>query len=190
MRYILIFLFIVVISFNVYAQADSLNQIFQDTTTIKAKRVKKPTVAITLSAVLPGAGQIYNEKYWKLPIFYTGLAYVGYSVRKSHWQYQAYRNDILLMQNDSIPDYLKFPTTGIKNLDELGNNYNVARRKRDLFVIGGVVVWILNVVDAYVDAELSDFDVSDDLSLNVKPYYQFNTFAPEPTYGLTFQLKF
>ncbi|MBN2662254.1 MAG: hypothetical protein JXR68_01280 [Bacteroidales bacterium] len=188
MKYLIFLLFFVVFSIQIFSQNDSLIIISQDTTTKKVKPVRNPTVAIALSAVLPGAGQIYNRKYYKIPIIYGVFGGVGYYIRKSQWAYIAYRNDILLMQDQTIPEHLKFPTTGISDLNELANNYNVARRQRDLFFIGGILWWTINVIDAYVDAELSDFDISDDLSLNFKPY--FNTFALNPVYGLTFQFYF
>lgn len=188
MRYLIFLLFFVIFSFQIFSQNDSLIAINQDTITKKVKPIRNPTIAVTLSAVLPGAGQIYNRKYYKIPIIYGIFGGIVFYVRKSQWAYVAYRNDILLMQDETIPKYLKFPTTGIKDLNELANNYNIARRQRDLFFIGGILWWTLNVIDAYVDAELSNFDISDDLSFNFRPYY--NSFAQNPFYGLTFQIYF
>ncbi len=184
--------FILFLSFfifeNSYSQNDSLLIIQQDTVTQKVKRTLNPTVAVTLSAILPGAGQIYNRKYYKVPFIYAFFYGIGYYGVKSHWAYRAYRSDILLMQDETIPLYLKYPTTGITDLSELGNQYNKFRRQRDLSVLIGIGWWALNIVDAYIDAELSNFDVSEDLSFNITPYY--NTFQQKPSAGLTFQLRF
>lgn len=188
MRYLLIFIFVTTLIFSSNAQTDTLKKISEDTTITKIKPAKNPILAISLSAAIPGAGQIYNGKFLKVPFIYAVLGGVGYFVRKYHWQYTAYRNDIILMDDENIPESLKFPTTGIYNLDELKTNYNSARRQRDLIFLGGVLFWTLNIIDAYVDAELSNFDVSDDLSFNIYPKY--HSFNNNPYYGLAFQLKF
>ncbi len=188
MRFVVLLSIFVCFNLSIFAQTDTVKKIEEDTAKVKLDKSKNPTIALTLSAILPGSGQVYNNKYYKLPIIYGGFAAIAYYFRKANWAYRAYRNDILLMQNDSIPESLKFPTTGIDNIEELAQEYNKARRKRDLFFLGGIVLWTLNIVDAYVDAELSNFDVSEDLSLNINPYY--NNFSQYPAYGITFQFYF
>lgn len=185
-------LFIMLFS-NIYSQQDSLSEFHslkasEDTIVLKSSKSlkkKNPTLAITFSAVVPGLGQIYNGKYWKVPFVYAGLAASYYYVDYFNYYYKVYRNDLRNLSLDS--NYI--PTSGITSMTQLTQNYYLYRRKRDLAVIAGVLVWTLNIVDAYVDAELSDFDVSPDLSLNVHPNFWI-TPKHEYAYGLTLGFVF
>lgn len=138
-----------------------------------------PTRALWMSALCPGLGQIYNRRYWKLPIVagaFVGLGYgTSWNNRMLRDYTKAYRD---LMDNDpSTRSYMDFypPTTQESSIDKswlqksLKNKRNYYRRYRDLCIIGMVGVYLLAVVDAYVDASLAHFDVSDDLSLRVSP---------------------
>ena len=127
-----------------------------------------PQRALWLALVLPGAGQIYNRKYWKLPIFYGGfMMYKDYS--------QAYLD---IMDNDpNTASYNKFLHLGVKITDANKKRYEELfkgrkdkyRRWRDMSIFVMIGVYALSVIDAYVDAELSEFDISKDLSLEVRP---------------------
>jgi len=185
MRYfiaILLFFFSITVA---SAQNDTvIADITVDTVKTKVKPVKNPIIAMSLSAVIPGAGQIYNGKYYKPLIFYGAFIGVGYYYLRYQWAYSAYRNDILLMQNDSI--FYKVPTTGLSDFASLEKGLNNTRRKRDLLFLAEVGVWALNIIDAYIDAELSNFDVSDDLTLSVKPYFDY--YAYSPAVGLKMQI--
>lgn len=138
-----------------------------------------PKRAMWLAIVLPGAGQIYNRKYWKLPIFYGGFVGCLYALswngQMCHDYSQAY---VDLMDNDpntqSYNDFLHLGTTinesNKAHYQEIFRKRKDRYRKwRDLSVFALIGVYALSVIDAYVDASLSEFDISDDLSLRVAP---------------------
>lgn len=138
-----------------------------------------PNRAVWMSALFPGLGQAYNRRYWKLPIIvagYLGLAYATSWNNSMLTDYQrAYRD---IMDNDPNTDsYMNFfpPTVSESDLDKtwltslLKSRKDFYRRNRDLCIIGMVGVYLLAMVDAYVDASLSHFDITPDLSLDVTP---------------------
>ena len=138
-----------------------------------------PKRALWLALVLPGAGQIYNRKYWKLPIFYGGFIGCLYALSWNNTMYKAYSQAYLdISDNDpSTASYNKFLHLGVeinssneaRYRDLFRSRKDKYRRWRDMSVIAMVVVYALSVIDAYVDAELSEFDISKDLSLRVQP---------------------
>ena len=126
-----------------------------------------PRKAAIMSAILPGAGQVYNKKYWKLPIIYAGAAGLVYSFQFNQSHYLKYRNAYKYRIDgdaSTIDNYV-----GIYSDDNLNTLQKYYHRYRDLTVIGFAALYALNVIDASVDAHLFTFDVSDDLSLNVQP---------------------
>ncbi len=124
------------------------------------------TKAALFSALIPGWGQAYNKKYWKIPIVYTGLATVGYFIYDNHNNYIICRDDYIRVYND--PNAQIFNKDSAKTTSALLPRIDEYRRKRDLSVIVLFAVWGLNVVDANVDGHFFSFDVSDDLSLNLQ----------------------
>ncbi len=171
---------------NIFSQQDTLKMPV-DTVAVKKKAKKKrvlsPDKATFLSAVFPGMGQIYNRKYWKLPILYGGIGALGYAIgfnTKYYRDYKAAYRDFII-QDPNNKSYLKFlpPTWTEEDLENpqnatwfqtaLGNKKDYYRRYRDLSFIGMAVLYVLNLMDASVDAHLSSFDISDDLSLNINP---------------------
>lgn len=140
--------------------------------------VPDPQRALWLSLVLPGAGQIYNRKYWKLPIVYGGFLGCTYAFLWNQQTYldysQAYLD--LMDSNPETKSYLNFfpqgyDITGRESQFQqiFKNRKDRYRRYRDLSVICFVGVYLLSVVDAYVDAQLSVFDITPDLSLHIAP---------------------
>lgn len=134
--------------------------------------------SLWMAMVLPGAGQIYNRKYWKLPIIYGGFVGCAYALTWNTKMYndysQAYQ-DIMSdnPNNDSYKDFIP-PYVDIEsNLEYYQNTFknakDIYRRQRDLSIFAFIGVYLLSVIDAYVDAELSDFDISKDLSLKLEP---------------------
>lgn len=138
-----------------------------------------PRRATIYSAVLPGLGQIYNRKYWKVPLVYGGFATLGYFINFNNGEYLKFRqaySDII--DNDPSTDsYVKLVTDPrrlepdkISQLTEsLRNAKDYWRRNRDLVVIGTVVFYAVNIIDASVDAHFFNFDISDDLTFNWVP---------------------
>lgn len=138
--------------------------------------VPNPTKATWLALVIPGGGQIYNRKYWKLPIFYGGFAGCAYALTwngKMYKDYSAAYKDAMNgnMQSSSITDLLPpgytISESQLKEL--LRKRKDTYRRYRDLSIFAFIGVYLLSVIDAYVDAELSNFDITPDLSMRVEP---------------------
>ncbi|EGF57994.1 DUF5683 domain-containing protein [Bacteroides fluxus] len=140
--------------------------------------VPNPTKATWLALVIPGGGQIYNRKYWKLPIFYGGFAGCAYALTWNGKMYkdysQAYKDAVNeKWDSSSITDLLppgyvdKVSKTQLT--ETLRKRKDTYRRYRDLSIFAFIGVYLLSVVDAYVDAELSNFDITPDLSMRVEP---------------------
>ena len=138
-----------------------------------------PKRAMWLALVCPGAGQIYNRKYWKLPIVYGGFVGCVYAIRWNNQMYHDYSQAYMdLVDNDSqTHSYDQFLHLGNKITPENIERYKELFRKRkdryrrwrDLSIFTMIGVYVLSVIDAYVDASLSEFDISDNLTLRVSP---------------------
>ena len=138
-----------------------------------------PKRALWLALVIPGGGQIYNRKYWKLPIVYGGIVGCLYAMNWNNNMYKDYSQAYLDITDDdpgtaSYNNYLhlgaKIDDTNRSRYEEIfKSRKNKYRRWRDLSFFVMVGVYALSVIDAYVDAELSQFDISKDLSLKVEP---------------------
>ena len=135
--------------------------------------------AMWLAIVIPGAGQIYNRKYWKLPIVYGGFIGCLYAIRWNNQMYKDYSQAYMdIMDNDpSTESYNQFLHLGNTITEENKEQYqnmfkkrkDFYRRYRDLSVFCLIGVYALSVIDAYVDASLSEFDISKDLSMKLEP---------------------
>jgi len=137
----------------------------QNTDTLLLK-THSPKTATLLSAVLPGAGQFYNKKYWKIPVAYVGFGVIGYLAYQNQSLYKNYKQ-AYLYRTDNNPNTIdNYP---LYSTDALFQAKNYYRRNTELTVIIGVILYTLNIVDAAVDAHLYDFDISDDLSLRIQP---------------------
>ena len=163
-----------------------------------------PKRAMWLAIVLPGAGQIYNRKYWKLPIVYGGFVGCAYAMRWNNQMYSDYSQAYLdLMDDDpNTQSYNQFLHLGAK-IDETNiqryqqlfkKRKDKFRRWRDLSFFCLVGVYALSIIDAYVDASLSEFDISKDLSLRVEPTILNNDRERNPfkanSLGLSCSLNF
>lgn len=159
-----------------------------------------PTRAVWMSALFPGLGQIYNRRYWKLPIVIGGFMGLGYATSWNNGMLsdytKAYRD---IMDTDpSTKSYMDFfpPTTKEEDLDKtwltnlLRSRKNFYRRNRDLCVICMVGVYLIAMVDAYVDASLSHFDVTPELSIDVSPAIFRDGRGSKPSFGLLWALTF
>ena len=140
--------------------------------------IPNPTKATWLALVIPGGGQIYNRKYWKLPIIYGGFAGCAYALTWNNKMYkdymQAYKDAALgNWEANSIHDLLppgyldRTPKTQIT--ETLRKRKDTYRRYRDLSIFAFIGVYLISVIDAYVDAELSNFDITPALSMRVDP---------------------
>lgn len=135
--------------------------------------------AMWLALVLPGAGQIYNRKYWKLPIIYGGFVGCAYAMSWNNQMYHDYSQAYLDIMDDdpNTQSYNQFLHLGAKidasNIERYKEIFRKRkdryRRWRDMSMFVMIGVYAFSVIDAYVDASLSEFDISDDLSLRVEP---------------------
>ena len=144
------------------------------------KKIWKPDVATAtwLALVIPGGGQIYNRKYWKLPIVYGGFVGCMYAYNWNGQMYKDYRQAYLdIMDSDPNTDsYKDFFRPGYNfeaNKEYLKSVFKKRkdryRRWRDLSIFATIGVYALSVIDAYVDAQLASFDISDDVNLSIEP---------------------
>lgn len=128
----------------------------------------------SLWAIIPGAGQIYNRKYWKLPIVYAGFAVIGYFVVYNRDLYVQYNNAYVCSANaDNDPDFTcDDPLTDLYSTSQLQTYKDIKRRDTELTIILGAVWYILTILDATVDAHLSHWEVNDNLTVDVQPVIQ------------------
>jgi hypothetical protein len=159
----------------------------KDTITKKAHDPHKATIR---SALIPGWGQAYNQQYWKIPIVYAAVGITaGIFVYNNKW-YQRTKEayDIVINEDTDKYDQIDPKLQGLINSPQSLQYYrNDFRRNRDYSVIFFLLAWGLNVVDATVYGHLKDFDVSDDLSMRVKPTFDLKT--KTPGLGLAFNFK-
>jgi len=167
----------------------------------QTEEVHSPRKATIYSALLPGLGQAYNKKYWKIPVIYAGFDTMGYFI---HWNNDNYGimkrayNDF----TDDDPNTRSYENLDGASLYDLENNkthqeifkknvlrqQNYYRRNRDLLVISIIGFYGLNLIDASVDAHFFDFDISEDLTMNWQPVmYHFNQ---QPVYGINCSFSF
>ena len=118
------------------------------------------------SALVPGLGQAYNHKYWKIPIIYAGFGTLFYFIQTNNTEYVKFKNALIFRtDNDSLTNDA-YPNLSNADITVRKDYY---RRKRDLSYILSGVLYTLNILDAYVDSQLMDFDVSDNLSIHTSP---------------------
>lgn len=160
--------------------------------TNEVSRIKKAT---TLSTIFPGAGQVFNKSYWRVPIVLGGLASTIYTIDWNNRGYQRFKTAYALrVDYDNNPD--KYPGgaadefRGAYSATFLKNLKDSYRRNRDLCIILTAGVYLLQILDAHVDAHLQDYDISDDLSMNLEPYFDYTTVGTQPVYGVNMCFKF
>jgi len=138
---------------------------FSFTTSAQEYGEKIPKKAGLYSAILPGAGQVYTKKYWKVPVIYGGLITSAYYINESNDLYQLYKSTYLNRLDGDFNDNLNYSDSDLRTLTE---HY---RRNREVSALLFTLTYILNIVDASVNAHLFDYDVSEDLSLHIQPVY-------------------
>lgn len=188
---------LIVLALPTWAQLANDSTSIADSTALTQKEIDRlfwkpdPMRAVWLGAIVPGLGQIYNRSYWKLPIVYGGFMGCIYAVTWTNNQYigykDAYRDIYYDIQNGTVSDspdksYNAILPEGY-TINSMGgaDTYksrlkewqNASLRNRDMAILVTIAAYALSLIDAYVDAQLFDFDISNDLSLNVTPqiYY-------------------
>lgn len=148
-----------------------------------------PSRAAFYSAVLPGLGQAYNKSYWKIPVIYAGMAAGVYFYKKQNDDYNRFRNAYKRRLAGYTDDEFYGPGSepAISN-DRLINAQKSAQKNKSVSVIVTIVFYLLNVVDANVDAHLRQYEVSEDLSL--QPNFEMNPFNSQMQYGMSLSYRF
>jgi len=175
-----------------FAQDDTLTHKMpplQNDTSLVVKKKHSPTTASLLSTVVPGLGQAYNKKYWKIPIIYGGMGVLGYYSIKQNDSYQKYKEAYIYRTDTSAATVALavFDTYTDSDLENIMNQY---RRARDFNYVVMGVIYIFNIIDASVDAHLFDYDVSDDLSLKINPNYMVYNNRGDNYVGLSLTFTF
>lgn len=161
----------------------TLSVLAQNDSVAKVEKKHSPKTA-TLLALVPGAGQAYNRKYWKMPIVYAGMGACIYVVISQQTQFNRYKQAYINRDN-GVAD--EFPAL---SQQALLNNMDNKRTFRDYALIGTVLIYALQIVDANVDAHLFYFDVGDDLSAQIMPKTLDNHFSRTPVLGISCKISF
>jgi len=171
-----------------------------------------PQRALLLSAVFPGAGQIYNKAYWKAPIVWGGFVALGYVMHQLQLQQQSYKDALFNILNEPTTPIVVNDTTGLTslgnflrngqlfspavpnrrgqmNIDQLRAGVNRWQRDRDFTVMLTALWYILQMVEAHVDAHLKEFDVNPQLKVSIEPSIRSNVLTGR-TSGLALTFKF
>ncbi len=186
-------LFCTIASFSQEVKLDTIAPAKPDSIYSKGKRVVSietysqrfdPRKAMLFSAILPGMGQVYNKKYWKVPLVYGGLIGFGLVVDFYNNQGNKFRNDLFEVLNTGRK-------TGQTGLDEtqLRTVIDQARRQRDYFIIITAFFYILQMVDAHVDAHLKEFDLNPKLKVRIEPMMD-NSYYTGTSTGIAIKFRF
>ena len=190
LKFILILLFFLNLfpgtEISCFSQKDSATQKL-DTSALNNH---SPRIASFYSAVLPGLGQIYNKKYWKVPVIYISAGTLIYFIIDYNKQYIKYKNGLIwkLSGDPNIPKDYQFINDPIWYKENLQSAMDWYHRYRDIDVICLATLYILNILDASVDAYLFDYDISQDLSLQIRP--TMLNLPNSYNFGLSCRLKF
>lgn len=183
-RRLLILLLLLVATVSVQGQEVDVRP--SAVTNVTPQKEHNPTKAVLLS-IIPGAGQIYNGQAWKVPIFYAALGVMGYLVYTNYNEMMMFKNEYLSIGyngHSTLPDYSGYPGSSIYNM------YQSSNKSFQRYILITIAVYGFNLLDAYVFGHLYDFQVSDDLSLNVSPSLMpvpSEGYALSPTLNLSFQ---
>ena len=159
--------FMLLFAFNGVAQQDTILVESQDSfEAIEEEKAHSPKKAMLFS-LIPGGGQIYNKKWWKVPIIYAGMGLSAYAAVWNQEQYNVY-SDAFDIRNDGDED-TKDEFDGIYTDEQLIQAQNYYDKNKETAIVIGVAIFALSILDANVDAHLHEFDVSDDLSLKIEP---------------------
>ena len=197
-RILLIFL---LLPLSLYSREETLE--IKDSVILKTE-VKPfkiiPRQATIKSAIIPGWGQLYNRQYWKLPLVAGAFITLGLIANFNHERYMKYRDFYYIVSpHTEDPSYVPPSTVAVPYEDGVIRDLDVNqlkrlndgfRRNRDYTYIGMVLAWTFNVVDANVSAHLKTFDVSDDISLKVKPTVDYQPFSQSLVSGITLSFNF
>ncbi|QLG44081.1 DUF5683 domain-containing protein [Costertonia aggregata] len=174
--------------------------ILKDSVFVEKKKINPlaPSKAAFYSAIFPGLGQIYNKRYWKVPIVYAAIGTGAYAYIYNNQQYNDVRDAFKSRRAgfttdefyDLNPNDDRIPTEPDIDNDDLQDFQERFQRDRDLALLITIALYGLNIIDANVDSHLKQFNVDDKLSMDFKPYLEYNPVTANPNYGMALTIKF
>ncbi|HEY3403474.1 MAG TPA: DUF5683 domain-containing protein [Ohtaekwangia sp.] len=147
-----------------------------------------PRKALLYAAVLPGLGQIYNKKYWKLPLVYGGFIAIGYGLNFYQDIYDEYKDQLYVNLEAGLGENEANPDSGYTTA-QLRSIVDRSRRERDFMIILMGGMYLLQIIDAHVDAHLKEFDLNPDLKVSIQPTVQQDALIGR-TSGVSLIIKF
>lgn len=170
-------------------EVDTSLMVIKDSTKTKREpiNVLAPSKAAFYSAILPGLGQAYNKKYWKIPLVYVAIGLPTYFYIKNDKDYNLYRDAYKRRLAGFSQGSAGDPFPNVSN-DGLIRAQQQLRRNKELSLLLAVGMYVLNIIDANVDAHLLQFNVDEDLSL--RPHFRYNQMENNTNLGLTLNFKF
>lgn len=210
-----VFLFLQVQAVEPEKDSVVLQPVSADTIIIKPlvnKPPHSPHKATIYSLILPGLGQIYNDQWWKVPILYGGFGATTYGIiwnnkhfgysKDAYVQYSKWLNEVIENPETPVPEnpaWKRYYTGDVSKLSpqqretfksQLQNRKTSFKRNRDLCCIVMGAVYALNIIDACVFAHFYDFEIDEDLSMNIRPDSSYNPLTGGGTVGLSLTLNF
>jgi hypothetical protein len=190
-RFISYITFFIFVSLSLNAQQNDSLRFAYKNDSIQSKRAVNKAIygnarkATIMSACFPGLGQIYNRKYWKAPVIYVALGGIGYWGVTNQIKYKYYSTNLKAIHDEDANTI----NETLYSSDQLITQKKYYQKYRDISIMLGALVYLVNIIDANVDAHLRTFDVSDDLSLQFNPYSNFD-YNNKLQAGLSLKLKF
>ena len=196
-RFLILLLFFALV-LSAYGQQtttqDSLIVESQDTVLLKSYASRyNPRRALLLAAVMPGLGQVYNKKYWKLPLVYGGMFATGYAINYYNELYREYKFVLYTalengLQENQIDADLNLDLGMKTTVRGYRNAVDKAQRERDFMLIIMGLVYVLQIVDAHVDSHLKEFDLNPKLQVRLEPMIEQNSLIGRQT-GLSLVIR-
>ena len=183
---VLTFLFLL-LTVGVFAQwrSGDSTRVSPDTVEIESYATRyNPRKALLYAAVIPGLGQIYNKKYWKLPLVYGGFISLGYGLNFYQKGYTKYKGELFDILETDAP----LSESGFTE-DQLRYNVDRYRRERDFFIILMAGMYLLQIVDAHVDAHLKEFDLNPNLHVRIQPTWESDVMMGRSA-GISLKFRF
>ncbi|MDC1451180.1 DUF5683 domain-containing protein [Vicingaceae bacterium] len=179
------FIFLFIVGLSCFAQNAKASSPKADTLYLDSLPVHSPKKATLLSLAVPGLGQAYNKKYWKIPLVYAIIGTPLLFALQEGRLYDEFKDAYISEQLGEPHKY-----TDVYNGTQLNALLEGHRQNRDLFTVLTVAAYAMNILDAAVDAHLYNFDVSDDLSASLKPSFQYDRMSSAMIPSMTLSLKF
>ena len=175
---------------QVDTSADSVIIEAEDTVLMKSYAARfNPKKALLFAAAVPGLGQVYNKKYWKVPLVYGGIAVMAWNIDRFHTFYVDYKTQLFEnLEAGRVQEDVEHPVTGLTTR-QLRSAVDKAKYKQDFWMIMMGAMYLLQIVDAHVDAHLKEFDLNPNLRVSVQPTLERDQMLGRQT-GVSMTIKF